>query len=192
MFFNKFSVSLIVRGQINSMKEYGTNKRDWVEIFIFFFIPLSSPILQTWLNLDITKDIVGIVVSAASIFAGLLLNLLVLLYSILCSNNENSLSVKHVNANKGVENSEEKTLIEYTFYNISYAVLACVVLIVSSLVTLTEVGWWVFPAQCFFYYFGFQIFIAIAQILKRFHSLMEFRVSRKIQDKKNIADQTWG
>jgi len=191
--FSKFSIGKIVRGQLDSMKSYQDKKTDCGEIFILFVIPLISPILQYGLNMRLNGDIVGLIVSAASIFAGLLLNLLVLLYSILNSNERATLEVARNskgNYSLGVEDIKERELIEYTFYNISFSILISVMIVVSCLVVLTKFPILSRGAEIITYYAGFMLFIAVFQILKRFHSLLEHKI--KSQYSKFEAAKIWG
>lgn len=181
--FTKFSVGIIVKRQIDSMRVYGKAKVDRIEIFIFFFLPFVSPCLQYALDMKLSSTTAGVIISAAAIFAGLLLNLLVLLYSIL--------QAAQTAASAGNSNENEELLIEYTFYNISFAVLICVILTASSLMVLASNGWWETSAELLVYYFGFQLFISIAQILKRFHALLEYKITKeKSSDVKN-AEELW-
>ena len=118
--FAKFSLSVIFNGQLKSMANT-SGDRDNQEFLIFFLIPILSPIAQYLLDLHLTTTIVGIIVSAASIFAGLLLNLLVLLYSVQCSNlATNNSSETDENHDTDIKIDQEAKVIEYTFYNICY------------------------------------------------------------------------
>lgn len=169
----KISVWAIVRGQLGTMRHYGTKKYDFFEIGMVFLLPLLSLAVKVSLVLSLSQDTVSIIVSAASIFAGLLLNLLVLLYSILSSLRRPD------NNDFGIKDENERDLIEHLFYNISFSILVCVVLVVSAILTLTKQGWWVAPAEALAYYTGMQLFFLVLQILKRFHSLLEFKIARK-------------
>lgn len=169
------------------MKVYGKEKWDAFEVFTLFLLPLASPILQTFLGLHLSKDIIGTIVSAASIFAGLLLNLLVLLYSIL-----NAIPKPDPKKTACVDDERTKDLIEHLFYNISFAILVSILIVVASLINLTEMKWLTISSEVLVYYFGVQLFLLIAQILKRFHKLLEHQMSRTRQKKQLAASATWG
>jgi len=185
--FSKFSVWVIIKGQLRTMKVYGTDKLDFFEVCVLFFIPLASPILQIFMDLHLSKDIVGTIVSAASIFAGLLLNLLVLLYSILSA-------ILKPNPVKTpcVDDERIKDLIEHLFYNISFAILVSILIVVASLIHLTGMKWIMTGSDIFVSYFGIQLFLLITQILKRFHKLLEHQMSRTRQKKQQEASVIWG
>jgi len=172
----KYSVGTIWRGQIKTMTLFGEGGTSRYELCLFFGLPLFSPLVQLFLNFRLSEGVVSVIVSAASIFAGLLLNLLVLLYSIVSSGK---------NRSAGVEDQKERLLIEQSFYNISFAILICATMVVASLLVLTKNGWWVRPAELVVYYFGFQLFLSVAQILKRCHRLLENRIA--VPDSKSMA-----
>lgn len=181
---SKYSVAVIIRGQLRTMRIYGTQSLDYWEVFLLFFLPLVSPIAQNHLNLHLNKDTIATIVSAASIFAGLLLNLLVLLYSILNA-------IPKAEATIAVQDERIRDLIEHLFYNISFAVLVCVLMVIASLLRLTETGWWVLPAEMVVYYLGAQLFLLVAQILKRFHKLLENQISTGRQQREALARSVW-
>lgn len=183
--FSKYSFIVIIRGQLTTMKIYGTNYLDKWEFFLLFLAPVSSPIIQYALNLHLNKDTISTIVSATSIFAGLLLNLLVLLYSILTS-------VPKTETTFATQDEKVKDLIEHLFYNISFAVLICVLMVIAALLGLTEKGWWVLPSELVVYYLGAQLFLLVAQILKRFHTLLEHQISTSRQKREAIAEAVWG
>ena len=184
--FAKFSLSVIFNGQLKSMANT-SGDRDNQEFLIFFLIPILSPIAQYLLDLHLTTTIVGIIVSAASIFAGLLLNLLVLLYSVQCSNlATNNSSETDENHDTDIKIDQEAKVIEYTFYNISFAIMIAVFLVVFSLLSVPNLPLLKTISELLVYYFGFQLFISVAQILKSFHSLLEFKIT--IKDK---PDSLW-
>ncbi|WP_416050070.1 hypothetical protein [Cupriavidus basilensis] len=178
----KYSVGAIWHGQIRTMRPLGGEKVSKYELALFFCLPLFSPICQWYLDLRLNDAIVSVVVSAASIFAGLLLNLLVLLYSIVSASRQRA---------AGVEDLKEKILIEQSFYNISFAILICATMVMASLLVLTKTGWWVRPAEFVVYYLGFQLFLSVAQILKRCHRLLEHRIAPP--EAKNViaANEIW-
>ncbi|TSP09978.1 hypothetical protein [Cupriavidus campinensis] len=164
------------------MKPFGGGRVSKYELLLFFILPLFSPLCQLYLDFRLNENIVSVIVSAASIFAGLLLNLLVLLYSIVSADKRRG---------AGIEDSKERMLIEQSFYNISYAILICAVMVVASLLVLTKSGWWVRPSELVVYYFGFQLFLSVAQILKRCHKLLEYRIAAPETRETTAANHVW-
>lgn len=168
----KFSILSIIRGQLASMRNYGTARINRREILFLFFLPLIVPALQLWARVPpLSSDVVATVVSAASIFAGLLLNLLVLLYSFVTAADSPEVTERDA--------TTETTLVEQTFSNVSFAIVISVVLVAASLVTLAHHASLVAPAEFCVYYFGTMLMLLVLQILKRVHALMQFRIEIK-------------
>lgn len=168
----KFSVLSIVRGQLSSMRNYGTARINRREVLFLFVLPLVVPVVQLCTQvLPLSKDVVATVVSAASIFAGLLLNLLVLLYSFVSAADNPDVTERDA--------TTETTLVEQTFNNVSFAIVVSVVLVAASLVTLAQHAALVAPAVFCVYYFGAMLMLLVLQILKRVHALMQFRIEVK-------------
>jgi len=137
------------------------------EAIFFFALPLLSPIIQLWSDLHLDKDLLSLIVSAASISAGLLLNLLVLLYTVLEPKAEHAETSTQV---------LERRLIKETFYNISFAILVCAILVATCLLRGMNHSWLNSSSEAVIYYFGVQVFISLAQILKRFHKLLQCKI----------------
>lgn len=168
----KFSVAGIVRGQLASMRNYGTARINRREVFFLFILPLAIPVVQLCAQVPpLSTDVVATVVSAASIFAGLLLNLLVLLYSFVTAADNPDVTERDA--------TTETTLIEQTFSNVSFAIVVSVVLVAASLITLAHHAALVAPAEFCVYYFGTMLLLLVLQILKRVHALMQFRIDIK-------------
>lgn len=179
----RYSLSEIVHGQTRTICEETQGWSRGIGMVAFFGVPAVSPLLQYHLGLHLTEDLVSIIVSAASIFAGLLLNLLVVIYGF----------APHAegNADKKTQANIEK-LVEYCFYNISYAILVSGLLVVFALMFLTGLQYVKVTSELLVYYFGFQLFLCIVQILKRCHSLLNHRLTRDGKQRSQEAKQLWG
>lgn len=177
MVLDKFSVGVIFRDHLKTMRSFGQEKLNWIEVSFVFGVPLLSMVVQVLMSLKLTENVASIVVSATSIFAGMLLNLWVLLYSIISGS-----GLKQ--SDHGIDDEKEKELIKQLFANISFAILACVIIVIFSLITLTCIRLLVLPAQAVVYFFGPLLFILVSQILKRFHMLLEHKVEKKFLDER--------
>lgn len=184
--FGRYSVAEIVSGQIKTVCDDRNPWSNKLAAVCFFGLPAFSPIVQELAGLHLTENIVSIVVSAASVFAGLLLNLLVVIYGFAPRGVEKSAS----NDRKTESNLDQ--LVEYCFYNISYAILICGLLVIFSLVFLAGLRYVKLVPEVLVYYFGFQLFLSIAQILKRCHSLLNHRLTRAGQRRAAEAEAAWG
>lgn len=178
----RYSLAEIVRGQARVVAGDESNVRRAVHLMVFFVLPIVSPVIQGYLGLKLNEEIISIIVSAASIFAGLLLNLLVIVYGL---------------APDPTVATDDKTLqdlsktIQDAFYNISYSIVVCGALVAVSLVFLTNVKLVMTLSAPLVYYLGFNLLLAIIQVLKRCHSLMEYRLTPRGKKRSIDASTAW-
>lgn len=147
------------------------------EIVLQFIIAVCLAVLHV-IYFKIDSTTVGIVVSAASIVAGLLLNLMVLIYSLIISK-VNGVQVKSSNEASDVDNSVSKSEIDdfkgvgkETLSNIAFSILACIVLVFSALLTLSD-NFVIYSVGHFFVIFSAILLgITILIVLLRFYRLI--------------------
>ena len=80
--FNLISPSKIIYGHLGTLKSAKTGKIHFPYIFLFFILPTVLSSLLIFFNLYLDKDAVNLFVTVFSIFVGLLLNLLLLVFDI--------------------------------------------------------------------------------------------------------------
>jgi hypothetical protein len=157
----------IVLDHISTLRDFGKQRGNPREIAFFFLIPIIWAGIQISLNYRTTDSLVNLLVTAASIFAGLLLNLLVLIYTVASRPERPEVSeIKRVLA---------RDLLRETFFNISYGILVSVLLVISCLLlpqdgTTGSVQKSIVDA--FVYYFSAQLVLSLLLILKRVHALL--------------------
>lgn len=119
----KINIFSIVKSHILTLKPYNSTDYSLIDVFIFYGIPLILSILLPWQNVFITSDFASTLIDVFSILAGLLLNLLVLIFD----------SVKQA---KGSSPQEilRRELLKELYANVSYCVLLAVI-IVSTMLT---------------------------------------------------------
>jgi hypothetical protein len=128
-----------------------------------------------FLYFDVDSDTVSIVVSAASIVAGLLLNLMVLIYSLLSSYIAKSeAQASNVNnPNRTSYNVENfKGVSKETLSNIAFSVLVCILLVISALMVLTTNVWIKSLGHLFLIFFGVMLIVTMMIVLLRFYRLI--------------------
>ncbi|MED5620208.1 hypothetical protein [Ideonella sp. BN130291] len=180
---HKYSAKQIVRGQIKALVV--GEARPFRALLVFFALPIISPLVQCLLGLHLTESLVGIDISAAAIFAGLLLNLLVVVYGLAPTQSVGALYADE----KSV--SELRELVEITFYSISYAVLICGVLVAAAILVVTGIQYVMRVAELFVYYFGAQLILAILLILRLCHGLLEHRLTPMGRWRAQESDEIW-
>lgn len=114
-------------------------------------------------------DTVGIVISAASIVAGLMLNLMVLIYTLLVSKVDSS---KTTSSNI----DDFRLLCEETLANIAFSVFLCVILVVGSLLVLGPEGWLANTGQFIMVFSGTILIVTLLVVLKRCYALISYNL----------------
>lgn len=170
--FPKLSMATIIKDHFSSLKYYGTisdiangtNGKHTVWCFLAF---IGIPIVLTyWLYEPygkINDDLIGLIVNANSIFIALLLNLIVLLYS---------MKEKVVNSESINHKEVRKQLIQYTFANVSFQILLSLTIVVLALLhghVINDVVVTVFDTLIIF--LMIQVMIGIVLILSRLSKL---------------------
>jgi amino acid transporter len=162
---SKFSVNRIVSDHISTLRINGTDNRDWSAIFTNFILPLIVAILFIYYGIIIVSREFTVILTAFSVFAALLLNLMILVFSIV---------------NREKEKDEEKRdimkiqLLKETYENIQFTVLTSVIIIVVILFMLF------IPFNTYLalilsfvvYYLVFVFIVTLFMVLKRTHSIM--------------------
>jgi hypothetical protein len=159
---NKINCKKIILAHLDTLYDFDTNTRDNGDISLFFIFPILLSIVLIWQDVRINSDAAGILVTIVSIFAGLLFNLLVLLYDSMRKNHDEydgSISIKI------------KFLREISI-NVSYEILVAIVTVGTTLLCLLENK----PIQAimsFFTFYFFQHFtLTLLMILKRTYTLL--------------------
>jgi hypothetical protein len=156
---DKINVIHIVAENHETLRSYETGKHSVLDILLFYIFPLSVGFVAWRFGLDIDKDRANATIAAASIFAGLLINVLVLIYTV---------------AQKAAE-STEKTLVRQFFSNVSYAILLSVitvVLLTTNLLLAKPFVWMsaVVVALCV------QFCLVLLMSIKRLHALLKSKI----------------
>jgi hypothetical protein len=136
-------------------------------VCIFFFAGFPFSAYQAWAMVNgyfLPADIVGVVVSAAAIVAGLLLNLLVLIYTLVQNQAEKLTDTKQLFVQ----------IARHTFYNISFTVLASLTLVLVSLMCLANNFYLKIAGNILTFYVGTLTALALLMVLKKCHKLIDF------------------
>jgi hypothetical protein len=80
--FSKIDIFSIVVDHFATLKNYKTGKIYLPDLLVFFIVPLLLSILLVHFKVQVGKDFANAVLTCFSIFAGLLFNLLLLIFDI--------------------------------------------------------------------------------------------------------------
>lgn len=167
----KINLSGILKAHYNTLVDASTKQRQSSisDKFVFFVLPLLVAILGAFLIVPSDKNILGVLITSLSIFAGLLFNLLVLVMQI-------------IEKKKGT--TDFIKLQKETYANIAYAIL--VALVASAILLIpyfieseppppgqkVEIAIWgrIFWAIVYFLLLNFAV--TMAMILRRMHAIL--------------------
>ena len=120
---SKINVFKIIKDHHNTLVDYRTGRYKKTDLFTFYFVPISSTaILVHYLGFRIGSEQTSILITALSIFAALLFNLLLLTHSIV---------IRNLNQE---ENNNKISLLKEIYVNISYAILISILTIITLLI----------------------------------------------------------
>lgn len=164
--FNKINVMEIVEKHLSTLKNQRTNKIHLPDVVLFILLPfLLSLILVCFSNL-LNKDIANILVTAFSIFAGLLLNLLLIVFDLVD---------KQGNNNKNIRNA-----LEELYFNISFCILISILSIFLLLALFINIKyvWYLNLLSFLVYYFLFVFIFTLLMVLKRIHKMLSIKFTQ--------------
>lgn len=171
--FNKINILQIIKDHFATLRDYGTKKQRVSDYLLFIGIPLLLSLVAWFLKLRLVNDIINILITSLSIFAALLLNLLLLIFDIVRKNERNI---------DGSNNNERKLeFLKEIYSNISYSILISILTLIF-LMLLNFIKNSLAGEICTLIIFTFLInfILSLLMILKRVHSLL----SREIVPKK--------
>lgn len=170
--FSKLNPWAIVKAHFRSLKGYDTDQISWGEVGFHLLVPAAASLAHFLLIKEISENVVSIVVSAASIVAGLMLNLMVLIYTLVYNTRTRE-------ADRHISNFEDfKTLASETLSTISYSVVVCVFLVLFAFFTLS--GWAPLGVlgRLGTVYFGVAEILCLLIVLKRCYGIVQFEVKQ--------------
>ncbi|MBL8277755.1 MAG: hypothetical protein JNL93_13725 [Pelomonas sp.] len=162
----KLNPSEIVSSHFRSMYRYDTGKLSFAEITFHLVFPAAVTVLTLCTTGALASDVAGIIVSAASIVAGLMLNLLVLIYT---------LTYNTKNSNKPASNMTDfAKLADELIASISFSILLCIALVIASFVALFPDPTVALLGKAVTAYSGVSVLLCLLIVLKRCHSMVKF------------------
>jgi len=158
--FSKINVSSIVVDHFLTLKNYKTGKIHMPDLFLFFAIPLFLSIALVYFKVQIGKDFANIILTCFSIFAGLLFNLLLLVFDI---------------ADKPSASQQDiRDVLRELYINISFCILISICTIIFSLGFFVGINQSLYlNIFSFLIYFPLLVFLlTLFMVLKRIYKLL--------------------
>lgn len=173
----KIDIRDIVSGHFGTLTDNTTNKISYIDLMIFFLLPVSLGAVSFLFSFNINKDLAGLLVNFGSILTALLLSVLVLVYD-----QESKLKTEEP------AYALKKRFLKELYFNISFSVLGSISLVLfcfihtaipmdaHSLIAIGEHGFdlkygthIVTPIVIFL---SLNLFLNIIMIVKRLHTLL--------------------
>lgn len=156
--FAKFNIEKIVFAHIYTLRDEATGNVKKGDIFITFIVPVV-PFLFSWCgSVKLSDAAVGAWISAFSVFAGLLFNLLILVYGV----DEN---FKVTSENMG----RAKELVRQTFVNIAFSIIVSIAIIIFLGLSFVMPDKILPLAAAVFYYLLTLFILTMMMVLKRMY-----------------------
>ncbi|HXJ05015.1 MAG TPA: hypothetical protein VNH65_07945 [Candidatus Acidoferrum sp.] len=171
---SKIDVLPIIARHFETLRDHATGRRSKADMFIFFGVPLIVSGAALYYRITLTSDALNAVLASFSIFAGLLLNLLLLVYT--RAGEDVKADIFAANVKRFVTQLSE---------NIEFAVLVSVFVVISSLVATATLnrdpnvtphaG---LPVTVILVYLTTNFLLTLLMVLKRIHSMLLEKIER--------------
>jgi hypothetical protein len=163
--FNPWSIAA---AQIDTLRNFETKRLSPVAMILFFGVPLSTAAGLLFAEITITESAANIMITSMSIFAGLLFNLLLLVYDVV---SRGPRPLPPMSDEERWHAAMRQQFLSEIFSNISFAIYASVVVVLLLLgeVVLSGTGNRWFSGAVFFCTMMF--LMTLLMVLQRVHLL---------------------
>lgn len=164
--FDKINATKIVRDHVATLKSFDTDKYSSSDFLLFFFFPLLLSGILVYFKFILSKDFINILATSLSIFAALLLNLLLLIYDILRKSEKTDSNYKL-----------KAKFLKQIYANISFCILISIVTIVFLIIASLNIKQLESILAFGIYSLVFIFVLTLFMVLKRVHILLSKEVS---------------
>jgi hypothetical protein len=178
--FTKISVLKIIKDHILTLKNNQTKKISYLDIILFFIVPLIVSGIMVYLGIFLNDSLVNALITSFSIFSALLFNLLLLVYDI--SEKDAKSTNSQTNSSAPKKNNIRQTVIKEIYINVSFSIL------VSLTTVVILITYFLKPSNCIvwivnicsvqwllalvIYYCVILFILTLLMILKRIYKLL--------------------
>jgi hypothetical protein len=170
--FDKIDISQIIKDHIDTLRDFANGKTSWWDLLLFFGLPLlASSLILFGMGTLIDRASSNILITSLSVFSGLLLNLLMLIYDLMNREEHEAGAAK--------KPSVLARLLREIFANLSYSILVSVFCVAILLIAYLDIRSGVFLRIFSFvvYFLVIQFVLTMFMVLKRVHVLMSLRIT---------------
>lgn len=162
---SKIDVRVILKDHFLTLRDEATSRLSYIDIVVMFGIPALFAVASISVRAGVNDSYVGTIVSMFSIFAGLLFNVLVLIYSL-------SPQDEVPSDQKG---EIRRRLLKQAFSNISYSILIALAVVVILGLSLFVGGWIEILLGALAIFLAVNFGLSLLMVLKRLHMLLRDR-----------------
>lgn len=156
--FSKFNIWGIIYAHLHTLCDEATGEIKKGDILILFFAPLFPSFLSLICGVKLSDSAIGAWISAFSVFAGLLFNLLILVYGV-----DESFHVTSANLERARE------LVRQTFINIAFSIIISIIIIIFLGLSFIIHQNLLVVATALFYYLLIVFILTMMMVLKRMY-----------------------
>ena len=167
---DKINVSQIIVDHVRTLRSDATGKVHWSDYLLLLLIPSLVSVLPIYFQTELKESAVTLLMAAFSIFAGLLINVLVLIYTVAIRLEDS------INSSDEDRYRLERDFIKQIFANVSFSILISVLIVLILFVSsvspkaINIAG----AAVCTFLIVEFTLTLLMS--LKRLHVLLANRI----------------
>jgi hypothetical protein len=178
---NKINVLPVVARHLETLSDYGEDKRSWSDYLLFIVLPIMCGIGLAWTGFGFRTDAVNGFLNAFSIFTGLLLNVLILVFTLTGSTSPLNVDVRL-----------RRELLRQVFVNICFTILVSIVVVCAAIIALSymrsEPGARTGPvATAVLASFTLNFVLTLLMVIKRMFALLDKELERTNPQRKNAA-----
>lgn len=177
---SKLNIGRIITDHFRTLRNLENGRPNWGEVAGFFVFPALLAIMLVLVGFSVNDGTVSILVTSLSIFAALLLNLLLLTFDVLRKTDDNNVSNTALTPTVTRFTTVRRQLLKETYSNISYCIfvsLTCVLVLLGFAVW--DLGyysefWRIVRAIAsgVVYFLVVNFVLSLFMVLKRVHLLM--------------------
>ena len=152
----KINVTVIIRDHLKTLVNARTNRPDFRDLLFFFIIPAVTSLTLVYNKIYFDGDFINSIIGGLSIYVGLSLNFIVLLFDL--------------SAKETFKEFEAKSVIKETVANISVSIFYSILIILFSL--SSKVAYLLVVGNFFCYFILIEFLFTLLMILKRVYILL--------------------
>ena len=152
----KINVWKVIKSHFKTLVNHNTKKPGWDDWCIFLIAPIVIALLIVFFEKDASTNTVNLIITSLSIFVGLLINVLVLIFSLLQKEKDSKIKI---------------IVLKETIINITYVIIISVVTMILCFCMNIEGYYFKIIITFLIYLFTIHFILTLMMIVKRMYSL---------------------